>query len=60
MTVKKLRELLKGLPSNMEVVIPLGDEGFVTVCAENSTVIELEDEESGDVEEILFTCRLFM
>lgn len=53
MTVSEMRKLLKGLPGTMNIVTPLDDETFVTVCAENSSVIEWEDEETGEVEEIL-------
>lgn len=58
MTVKTLRNLLKGLPSEMEVVMPLGEDSFITVCAENSMVIELqvaenENDDSGDISEVL-------
>lgn len=58
MTVKKLRQLLKGLGSNMQVVMPLGEDSFVTVCAENSSVIQLaldegEDELSEPIEVLL-------
>ena len=41
MTVKQLRALIKGLPGDMDVLMPLDDENLVSVCAENSTVVLL-------------------
>lgn len=56
MTVKKLRSLLKGLDGDMQVLMPLvGEEGLVTVCAENSQVIQVylaEDDEDENGEEV--------
>lgn len=58
MTVKEMRLLLKGLPGDMEVVMPLDDDNFITVCAQNSQVMELQLEEddeddSGEITEVL-------
>lgn len=41
MTVKEMRLLLKGLPGDMPVMIDTGEFGIISVCGENSKVIEL-------------------
>lgn len=51
MTVKQMRKLLRGLPGNMQVIMPLDEDTFVTVCAENSAVVELDDSEEDEIGE---------
>lgn len=53
MTVSEMRRLLKGLKGNTQIIMPKDEDTFVNVCAENSEVIELEDEETNEVEEVL-------
>lgn len=51
MTVKELRQLLKGLAGDMNVVIPVDDDHLVSVCNQNSCVEEAEID--GEIEELL-------
>lgn len=57
MTVKELRELLVGVPDDMEVLIPMDATGFdgmfLRPCTEESGVAELGDsEEDLDKDEV--------
>lgn len=51
MNVKELRRLLKPLPDNMNVVMPVDDDLMVTVCKEKSEVITIIPDERGMLEE---------
>lgn len=55
MTVAEMRKLLKGLPSDMVVMLDTGDGDLISVCRENSKVIELaiiDDEDFEDDDQI--------
>ena len=51
MKVKELRSLLKSLPAEMEVVMLMDDDSIITVCKENSHVVNLMDEDNEDEDE---------
>lgn len=55
MTVRDMKKLLKGLANDMMIMMDTGDGVLITVCAENSQVVELpllDDEDDIDIEEI--------
>lgn len=59
MTVQKMMLLLSALPPEMELVLDIGDDTFITVCEERSTVISLpiemdESQEDGFLYEDCF------
>lgn len=51
MTVRELRRLLKPLPDNMVIVMPVDDDLMVTVCKEKSEVITIIPDERGHLQE---------
>lgn len=58
MKVRELKDLLQGLPDDMEVVTPLQQDSYITVCYEKSGVIELavaedEEDDSGEPTDVL-------
>jgi len=50
MTVAQLKELIQELPDDMTVVMPHGEETYITVCFEQSELVDfpVEDEEAED------------
>lgn len=48
MTVKELRILIKRLPDDMEVFMPMDDDSLVTVCKEKSEVIDIDISDEFD------------
>lgn len=53
MTVKQLRNILKGLPQDMEVFFEDEDESLIGLCTNNVSFTEIEDED-GAFEAIIF------
>lgn len=52
MTVKELKSLLKGLPNDMMVIMPAGENVLLAVCREMSEV-RLVEYPNSDPEEML-------
>jgi len=50
MTVSELKELIQFLPDDMPVVMPHGEETYITVCFEQSERVDfpVEDETNED------------
>ena len=53
MKVRDLKQLLKGLPNDMDVVMIMDDDSLITVCKEKSTPITVMNDEDGIEETIL-------
>lgn len=45
MTVAQLKELIEELPDDMTVVMPQGEEIYITVCFEQSEIVEFPVED---------------
>ena len=43
MTVKEMRYILKGLPSSMQVVIPLSETKFLPLCRDHTEIIDADN-----------------
>lgn len=52
MNVKEMRLLLKGLPGNMQVMLDASDGVIVSVCGENSQVVEVPILDEGDYDDL--------
>lgn len=55
MTVKELKRILKKLPDDMDVMMPLDDDTLVTVCKLKSEVVDIDipinpDDENSEME----------
>lgn len=53
MTVSQMRKLLRGLPGSLQIMMETGEDILMSVCAENSQVVEIplldEDETDEDI-----------
>lgn len=56
MTIKQLKKLIKGLPDNLNIVMMVDEEIFKPVCALNSQIVDLEDEETNETQKIIVLC----
>lgn len=52
MTVKELKQMLRELPNDMQVVLPFGDYDLITACKINSEIITVVNEEESCCEKV--------
>lgn len=49
MKISELKELIQNLPDDMDVVMPHGDDTFITACYAQSEVIDLPTIEEDEI-----------
>lgn len=60
MTVAQLRELIQELPDDMPVVMPHGEETYITVCFEQSELVDFPVEDEGTEEGYSYASTLVL
>lgn len=54
MSITELKELIKDLPGDMPVIMPSGDDTFITVCKSNSEVVSFDRPDDVEDDDAFF------